>query len=124
MRPRLRVTREQWEREGRFRDKILDMDRSCVISGEKTRAVLDAAHLRPVEEGGEDLVENGFILRTDIHRLYDRGMFLISPNDGTLVIDKNLSKYYKDLLCRSRLPKATLKRVREALQERWTQPQP
>ena len=124
MRPRLRVTREQWERESRFRDKVLDMDGRCVISREKTRAVLDAAHLRPVEEGGEDLVENGFILRTDIHRLYDRGMFLINPNDGTLVIDKNLSKYYKELLCRSRLPNATLKRVREALQERWTQPQP
>ena len=117
---RLRVTREQWEREGDFRKNVLAVDEMCVITGEETPEVLDAAHLRPVKEGGEECVENGFILRTDIHRLYDRGMFLISPNDGTLVIDKNLSKYYRELLCRSRLPKATLKRVREALQERWT----
>ena len=123
MRPRLKVTREQWDRESSFRDKVLDMDGRCVISGEETRAVLDAAHLRPVEEGGEDRVENGFILRTDIHRLYDRGMFLINPKDGKLVVDdRNLSKYYRELLGHSQLPQSTLRRVCEALQERWENP--
>ena len=103
-RPRLRINREQWDRESRFRDNVLDEDGRCVISEETTRAVLDAAHLRPVEEGGEECIENGFILRTDLHRLFDRGMFFISPEDGTIVFDKNLSKYYKELLCHSRLP--------------------
>ena len=119
--PRLRIAREQWERESRFRDNVLNADERCVISEETTRAVLDAAHLRPVKEGGEECIENGFILRTDLHRLFDRGMFFISPEDGTIVFDKNLSKYYKKLLCRS-LPQPTLSRVREALQERWENP--
>ena len=121
-RPRLRITREQWDRESRFRDNVLDEDERCVISEETTRAVLDAAHLRPVKEGGEECIENGFILRTDLHRLFDRGMFSISPEDGTIKIDKDLSKYYKELLCHSRLPQPTLSRVREALQERWENP--
>ena len=121
-RPRLRITREQWDRESRFRDNVLDEDGRCVISEETTRAVLDAAHLRPVKEGGEECIENGFILRTDLHRLFDRGMFFISPEDGTIVFDKNLSKYYKELLCHSRLPQPTRCRVREALQERWENP--
>ena len=122
-RPRLRVTREQWKRESRFRENVLAEDEKCVISREPTPEVLDAAHLRPVKEGGEDLVENGLILRTDIHRLYDRGMFLISP-DGTITINSgNLSEDYKQLLCYSQVPQATLERVREALQERLTDPQ-
>ena len=87
--------------------------------------MLDAAHLRPVKEGGEECVNNGFILRTDIHRLYDRGIFFINPKDGKPVVDdRNLSKYYEQLLCHSELPQATLERVREALEERWKKPQP
>ena len=122
-RPRLRVTREQWQRESRFRKAVLAEDAKCVISGEATPEVLDAAHLRPVKEGGEERVENGFILRTDIHRLYDRGMFLISPKDGTITINgRNLPKDYKQLFCQSQLPQETLNRVREALQERCEKP--
>ena len=121
--PRLRITRKQWERESRFRDNVLDADEErCVISKETTRAVLDAAHLRPVKEGGEECVKNGFTLRTDLHRLFDRGMFSIRPEDGTIVFDKDLSKYYKELLCHSQLPRLTLSRVLEALQERWENP--
>ena len=94
----------------------------CVISKETTRAVLDAAHLRPVKEGGEECVENGFILRTDLHRLFDRGMFFIRPEDGTIVFDEDLSTYYKEVLSHSPLPQSTLSRVHEALQERWESP--
>ena len=119
---RLRVTQEQFVRESTFRNNVLAQDKRCVISGEPTPEVLDAAHLRPVKEDGEDLVENGFILRTDIHRLYDRGMFLINP-DGTITLNSSdLSEYYVELLCRSRVQPATLERVREALQERLKAP--
>ena len=123
-RPRLRITREQWERESRFRDNVLDADEErCVIGGETTREVLDAAHLRPVKKGGEECIENGITLRTDLHRLFDRRMFSINPEDGTIMFDKNLSKYYKELLCHhSPLPPPTLRRVREALKVRWENP--
>ena len=121
-RRRLRIKREQWQRESRFRKAVLAKDKKCVISGEATPEVLDAAHLRPVKEGGEELVENGFILRTDIHRLYDRGMFLINPEDGKISMSRNLSDKYKKLLRNAELPKGTLHRVQKALQERWKNP--
>ena len=84
--------------------------------------VLDAAHIVPIDECGEDSIQNAIILRTDIHRLYDRGMFLIDPRDGKISMrsmSKNLSDEYKTLLRNAKLPKGTLNRVRNALQERW-----
>ena len=71
--PRLRVTRKQWEREQRFRADVLAEDKKCVVSGEGTAAALDAAHICPVAAADDDSIHNGMILRTDIHRLYDRG---------------------------------------------------
>lgn len=86
--------------------------------------MLDAAHLRPVKEGGEERVNNGFILRTDIHRLYDRGMFRINPQDGKICMSRNLSHNYEKLLRNAKLPERTLNRVQEALQERWNNRRP
>ena len=121
-RPRLRVTREQWEREQGFRADVLAEDKKCVISGETTAAALDAAHICPVTVSDDDSVSNGMILRTDIHRLYDRGMFLINPEDGKVTLnsmDRNLSSGYRQLLQGSRLSDRTLRRVHQALQRKW-----
>ena len=125
--PRLRVTREQWEREQGFRADVLAEDEKCVISGEKTAAALDAAHICPVAVSDDDSIRNGMILRTDIHRLYDRGMFLIDPEDGRVKrnsMDKNLSSGYRKLLQQAQLPGRTLKRVQKALQTKWENPYP
>ena len=126
-RPRLRVTREQWEREKRFRADVLAEDKKCVISKEKTTEALDAAHICPVAASHDDSICNGMILRTDIHRLYDRGMFLIDPEGGRVRLnsmDRNLSPGYRKLLQKARLPGRTLRRVHEALQKKWENPYP
>lgn len=126
-RPRLRVTREQWEREQGFRADVLAEDKKCVVSGEKTAAALDAAHICPVAVSDDDSIRNGMVLRTDIHRLYDRGMFLIDPEDGRVRLnsmDRNLSSGYRQLLQEARLPRRTLRRVHEALQRKWENPHP
>ena len=47
--------------------------RRCAITGSKIRPVLQAAHIRPVTEGGEHALDNGLLLRSDIHTLFDRG---------------------------------------------------
>ena len=118
---------KQREREWKLRGEILDEDGKCVISKERTPQVLDAAHIVPVAECGGDSIENAIILRTDIHRLYDRGMFLINPNDGKISkssMSRNLSRKYKKLLRNAKLPERTLNRVQEALQERWSNRRP
>jgi len=41
--------------------------------------VLEAAHIRPYADGGLHRVTNGLLLRTDLHRLYDRGYVTVTP---------------------------------------------
>jgi putative restriction endonuclease len=37
------------------------------------REVTVAAHVRPVTQGGEHRLDNGLLLRSDVHTLFDRG---------------------------------------------------
>ena len=39
----------------------------------RIRPVLQAAHIRPLPAGGEHRLDNGLLLRSDVHTLYDRG---------------------------------------------------
>lgn len=54
--------------------------RRCAISGERTMPVLEAAHIRPVSEGGQHMLPNGLLLRVDIHTLFDAGYIGITPD--------------------------------------------
>lgn len=47
--------------------------RRCAITGARITPVLQAAHIRPVSEDGEHRVDNGLLLRSDVHILFDRG---------------------------------------------------
>jgi len=51
----------------------------CALTGFRSsageaRALLDAAHVRPVAAAGSDNVRNGLSLSTGVHRLYDEGL--------------------------------------------------
>ena len=108
-----------------FRSLIVSSDdNECVISGERTEKVLDAAHIIRAADHGAETRKNGITLRTDIHRLYDAGMFFIHPKSGKPKINdkksEQLSDDYKILLKESKgLPPGTLNRVRKALEEVW-----
>ncbi|WP_326644148.1 HNH endonuclease [Streptosporangium sp. NBC_01755] len=54
-------------------------DRRCAITGDKIRPVLQAAHIRPLSAGGEHRLDNGLLLRSDIHTLFDRGYLAVDP---------------------------------------------
>ena len=67
--------------QGGFRILVTDTyQRQCAITSEHTLPVLEAAHIRPVTQGGEHLVNNGLLLRSDIHTLFDRGYVTITPD--------------------------------------------
>lgn len=53
--------------------------RQCSISGEKALPVLQAAHIKPFNEQGPNKVENGLLLRSDLHILFDRGYVTVTP---------------------------------------------
>jgi putative restriction endonuclease len=67
--------------QGGFRILVTDTyQRRCAITSEHTLPVLEAAHIKPVTQGGEHLVSNGLLLRSDIHTLFDRGYVTVTPD--------------------------------------------
>jgi putative restriction endonuclease len=64
-----------------FRVLVTDAyQRRCAITGERTLAALEAAHIVPYSgEGGHD-VRNGLLLRADFHRLFDAGLVSVTPD--------------------------------------------
>lgn len=75
--------------QGAFRIMVTDAySRRCAVSGEKALPVLQAAHIRPVSEGGEHRLDNGLLLRVDIHALFDRGYVTVAPDHRVLVSRK------------------------------------
>jgi putative restriction endonuclease len=68
--------------QGTFRALVTDVyERRCAVTREKALPVLQAAHIRPVAEGGQHQVANGLLLRSDVHTLFDRGYVTITPED-------------------------------------------
>ncbi|MFJ9623757.1 HNH endonuclease [Streptomyces sp. NPDC101181] len=55
----------------------------CAVTGAAPAEVLEAAHLRPFAETEQHRVEEGLILRSDVHRLFDSGLLAI---DSELVV--------------------------------------
>ena len=58
---------------GAYRDR-------CSVTGHKIRPTLQAAHILPVGRGGEHRVDNGLLLRSDVHTMFDRGYIGVDPS--------------------------------------------
>ncbi len=52
--------------------------RRCAVTGEKTLPVLQASHIKPYGKG-PNRVDNGLLLRSDLHILFDRGYLTVTP---------------------------------------------
>lgn len=66
--------------QGAFRLIVSDAySKRCAVTGEKTLPVLEAAHIKPVASGGEHRIENGLLLRSDLHTLFDLGYATVTP---------------------------------------------
>jgi len=55
-------------------------DGACAVTHEHSLPVLEAAHIKPYGRGGDHRVDNGLLLRRDLHRLYDRGYVTVTPD--------------------------------------------
>lgn len=66
--------------QGGFRVVVTDAyERRCAVTGESTLPVLEAAHIRPYAEAGPHMVQNGLLLRSDMHILFDKGLLTVTP---------------------------------------------
>ncbi len=67
--------------QGAFRLMVMDSyDRRCAITGERTLPVLEAAHIKPFAGEQTHEVANGKLMRSDLHRLYDRGLVTVDEH--------------------------------------------
>lgn len=82
-----------------FRTIILErfMGRCCVTQCSEV-ALLEAAHIIPYMGEHSNVAENGLCLRVDIHKLFDRFLISIDPEEYILnVSDKIKDSYYRSL---------------------------
>jgi putative restriction endonuclease len=90
-RQRIQRLTSRAERDRAFRNVVLRAyDSRCAITGLKFingggRAEVDAAHIRPVEHGGPDIVHNGLALSGTAHWMFDRGLISLTDDLEILV---------------------------------------
>ena len=70
-------------------------DARCAMTGIRLvngggRAEMEAAHIRPVEHKGPDLVRNGIALSRTFHWMFDRGLLSIDNDQTILVAEKHV----------------------------------
>ncbi|MGE0007532.1 MAG: HNH endonuclease [Parvibaculaceae bacterium] len=90
-RDRISVTVSRALRDRIFRRVVLRAyDERCAITGLKLingkgRAEVAAAHIRPVEASGPDIVGNGIALSGTAHWMFDRGLISLADNLEILI---------------------------------------
>lgn len=91
--PRLRVEQlsSRIVRDRLFRRVVLRAyDKRCAVTGLRLingggRAEVDAAHIRPVENNGPDILSNGLALSGTAHWMFDRGLISLDDDFRILV---------------------------------------
>lgn len=80
--------------QGAFRALVTDAyDRKCAVTGERTLPVLQAAHIKPVTREGAHMVQNGMLIRSDLHILYDQGLLAVDEDYQVLVSPEIKHRY-------------------------------
>lgn len=69
----------------------------CCVTGENTPELLEAAHIQPYLTPESNHLQNGLLLRTDIHKLFDNGLLWIDHEYRVQVSSYIDSPYYKSL---------------------------
>ena len=84
------------ERKAFFRRAVLHAyDETCAVTGWKLingggRAEAEAAHIKPVEHGGPDSIQNGIALSGTAHWMFDRGLISLS-DAGDILLSRGIN---------------------------------
>jgi putative restriction endonuclease len=72
-----------------FRVLVIDAyKRRCAMTGERTLPVLHASHIKPYAKEGPHSIDNGILLRADLHILFDMGYITITPKYEIVVSNR------------------------------------
>ena len=92
-------------RDAKFKQNIRRLyDRRCAFTGLRLingggRPEVEAAHIVPVERGGNDSVQNGIALSGTVHWMFDRGLLSLQ-DDFTIIRSRHLNHDVSHLLNR------------------------
>jgi len=84
--------------QSKLRKKLLNAyNNMCCISKTGPENVLQAAHIEPHSEKGNNISTNALLLRSDLHDLFDDGLLLIDPSSLKVCVHPSLinTYYYK-----------------------------
>ncbi|UZD91619.1 HNH endonuclease signature motif containing protein [Cognatishimia activa] len=106
--------------QAQFRINVLEAWKGkCAISSCDALAALEAAHLVPVAVGGSDEIENGILLRSDLHKLFDANLVALNPTSNKVHFHSSIENNYSNLIDRSiNFPKRS-PAIASALKGRW-----
>ncbi|WP_158373359.1 HNH endonuclease [Cellulosimicrobium cellulans] len=81
-----------------FRDGLLDrFGSTCAVTGRQPDDVLDAAHLYRYSERAVHQLDGGLLLRSDVHRMFDRLLLTFDPVTWTSRVAPPLLDQYEGL---------------------------
>jgi putative restriction endonuclease len=90
-------------RDAKFRQHVRRIyDRRCAFTGLRLingggRPEVEAAHIIPVERGGNDSIQNGIALSGTVHWMFDRGLLSLA-DDFTILCSRQLNADVSHLL--------------------------
>ena len=90
-------------RDRAFRRSVITAYReTCAVTGLRIvngggRAEVQAAHIRAVQHGGPDIVQNGLALSATCHWLFDRHLISLTDDYGLLVAHNRVPNDYQNL---------------------------
>ena len=77
----------------KFRETLLKAyEYKCSISGHGPKEVLEAVHIEPHAKTGINELDNGLLMRCDLHSLFDANLLRVNPRDLSVSIDSSLKK--------------------------------
>jgi putative restriction endonuclease len=81
--------------QGTFRLEVSKAYQRCAVSREHSLPALEASHIIPHSQKGPNTVDNGLLLRADIHRLYDQHYVSVTP-DYEFVVSERLREEFNN----------------------------
>ena len=90
---RKRISRSITQRRGQkqFRHNLITAyGGKCTVTDCAVIDVLEAAHIHPYRGEHTNKVNNGLLLRSDVHTLFDCGLLSIDPDTMTIIISRKL----------------------------------
>lgn len=112
----LRVIREG---QAEFRKRLVaHYGAVCMVTGTAHASVIDAAHIVPYNGASTNALNNGLLLRKDIHALFDAGLLTIGPDLVVYVSAGVDDPFYRSLDGKELTLTAPPRMSRQALKQR------